>query len=97
MTSPVTLEQVEGLANRLSLPEQLQLIAGLSARLSSQVLEKLDEDRQRREYMARVDAFLQKCEEIAPEPAGPVDSAADIRQIREERLERICGPKPKRS
>jgi hypothetical protein len=36
-----------------------------------------------------VEAFLKMCDEMAAETIGEVDSAEDIRQIREERTARL--------
>lgn len=91
MADAVTLERVEGLAAQLLPQEQLKLLARISERLSQLSLTTLDADaeRQRREYAARVEAFLAACDEAAEQIEGEFDSAEDLRQIREERAERL--------
>jgi len=87
MISPVTLEQVEALGVQLPPQEQLKLLARLSERLSQLPLTAPEpvEERQRREYAARVEAWLAACDEVAEQIQGEFDSAEDLRQIREER------------
>ncbi len=91
MADTVTLEQVEDLAAQLPPQKQLQLLSHISEWLSQSPLtpQETDEERQRREYAARVEAFLKMCDENAAECMGEVDSAEDIRQIREERTARL--------
>ena len=48
-----------------------------------------EEERQRQVYATRLEAFLRTCEEMAAETTEAVDSAEDIRQIREERTARL--------
>lgn len=86
----ITLEQVEGMAAQLLPQEQLQLLARISERLSQLITtQETDAERQRREYAAKVDAFIAACDAVAEQIEGEFDSAADLRQIREERQERI--------
>ncbi len=89
MSNGITLEQVEQLALRLPPREQLKLVAHIGERLSRLMLPEADEERQRREYAAQVDAFLRMSDEMAAETTDAVDSAEDIRQIREERISRL--------
>jgi hypothetical protein len=83
--SNVTLEQVERLTDVLSPQEQLRLVAWIGERLSRSGLLETDEMRRRREYSAQVEAFLKLSEEMPAEAVSAVDSAEDIRRIREER------------
>lgn len=86
----VTLEQVENMAAQLPPQEQLQLLARISERLRRIfTVQDTDAERQRREYAAQVEAFLAACDAVAEQIEGQFDSAADLRQIREERTERI--------
>jgi hypothetical protein len=87
MPSTVSLEQVGELAAQLLPHEQLKLLAHISERLSQLPLtiQGTDEARQRREYAAQVEAWLAACDEVAEQIQGEFDSAADLRQIREER------------
>lgn len=86
MPNTVTLEEVEQRAIQLSPYEQLKLVAYLGERLSAFVIQETEEERQRRQYIAQLDAFVKMCEDTAAETIGAVDSAAEIRLIREERL-----------
>jgi hypothetical protein len=53
------------------------------------MLVQIEDERQHREYATRVEAFLEMSEEMAAETTGEVDSAEDIRQIREERTSKL--------
>jgi hypothetical protein len=87
----VTFEQVEQLALQLPPPEQLKLVAYLSEQLSGllKVIQPLDTKlaQQKREAMA--DALLAELDTIAESIEGQFDAAEDIRQIREERMNRL--------
>ncbi len=87
MPGKITLEQVERLAIQLPLHEQLKLVVSIGERLS--VFTMPEEERQRQVYATRLEAFLRTCEEMAAETIEAVDSAEDIRQIREERTARL--------
>jgi hypothetical protein len=85
----MTLEQVKEIVAQLPPQEQLKLAAHIGEQLSQlpPIVQEADAERQRREYAARVEAFLKLCDENAAEGIGEVDSAEDLRQICEER----CG------
>jgi len=87
MLDKVTLEQVERLAIQLPPHEQLKLVVSIGERLSEFTMP--EEERQRQVYATRLEAFLRTCEEMAAETTEAVDSAEDIRQIREERTARL--------
>ena len=89
MAAEVTLEQVERLAVQLTPAEQLKLMAHLSDRLSTLVPQASEEERHRQAYFARAEAFLKMCEEDPVEMGGETDVAEDLRQIRDERVERL--------
>jgi len=91
MSNSVTFEQVEQLALQLPPPEQLKLVAHINERLSPLMptAQGIDAECQRRAYAARVEAFLAACDEVAEQIEGEFDSAEDLRQIREERTERL--------
>ncbi|OGO40181.1 MAG: hypothetical protein A2Z04_03405 [Chloroflexi bacterium RBG_16_57_9] len=89
MSNNITLEQVEQQVTQLPLHEQLKLMAHISERLSVLTLLETAEERQRREHVAQVESFLKMCDEMAAESVGEVDSAEEIRQIREERMARL--------
>ncbi len=86
MSNIVTLEQLEWQVSQLPPHEQLKLVILIGERLSAMMLPETDEERQRREYVERVEAFLNMCDEMAAETVTEVNSAEDIRQIREERI-----------
>ena len=91
MSNQVTVEQVEQLAVQLSPPEQLKLVARISEQLSGLVLKipssGIEQVQREREAMA--DALLAELDAIAESIEGEFDSAEDIRQIREERANRL--------
>ena len=85
------LAEVEELVAQLPPNQQLRLaekINGRLAHLSPSELQK-EEENFRREHAARVEEFMKRLDEHAVECTGPVDSAEDIRQIREERASRL--------
>jgi hypothetical protein len=89
MTNKVTLDEAERLVAQLPLQEQLRLVARISERLSALMLVQIEDERQHREYVTRVEAFLEMSEEMAAETTGEVDSAEDIRQTRGERTSKL--------
>ncbi len=91
MRNTVTYEEVETLAEQLPPREQLKLVAKISDRLSKQTATQpqTTEEGQRQDHAARVETFLQMIDEKAAECSGEMDSAVDIRQIREERASRL--------
>jgi hypothetical protein len=90
MTNAITVDQIEQLAFQLSLQEQMNIVARLTQRLNESLPAALDsENRERKAYAQRVEAFLKMSDELAAEPNSAVDSAEDIRQLRDERLSRL--------
>jgi len=89
MANQATLEQVEQLAAQLPPPEQLKLVARICAQLSATSLAESNEEKRRRERLAQVDAWLAECDAVAESIEGEFDAAEDIRQIREERANRL--------
>ena len=90
MTNTLTVDQIEQLAVQLPLQEQMKVVARLTQRLSEYLSSELDsETRTRKEYAQRVEAFLKMSDEFAAETISAVDSAEDIRQLRDERLLRL--------
>lgn len=61
----------------------------MSEWLSKTRLSEAAEESWQQSYATRVEAFLQMSDEMAAETIGEVDSAEDIRQIREERTSRL--------
>jgi predicted Zn-dependent peptidase len=92
MPNSVTFEQVEQLAVQLPPPEQLRLVARISEQLSNLMAtiasSGMESERQEREAMA--DSLLAELDAIAESIEGNFDSAKDIRQIQEERSNRLC-------
>jgi hypothetical protein len=90
MTSAITVDQIEQLAVQLPLPEQMRIVARITQRLSEFLLSETEgEERNRKEYAQRVEAFLKMSDESAAETISAVDSAEDIRQLRDERMLRL--------
>ncbi len=91
MSTRVTLEQVERLAIQLPPPEKLKLVARISEQLSgfTPMIPPLDKERAQRKREVMADALLAELDAIADSIEGEFDSAADIRQIREERANRL--------
>lgn len=90
MTNNITVEQIDQLAIQLPLREQVRILARLAQRLSENLTSELDrETREREAYARRVEAFLQMSDEFAADSISAVDSVADIRQLRDERLLRL--------
>ncbi len=89
MVNKVTLEQVERLVTQLTPQEQIKLIACISEWLSKMRLSEAAEESWRQDYTTCIEAFLKMSDEMAAETIREVDSAKDIRQIREERTSRL--------
>jgi len=90
MTNTITVDQIEQLAVQLPLQEQIRIVARLAQRLSACWSSEIDsETRERKEYAQRVETFLKMSDELAAETISAVDSAEDIRQLRDERLSRL--------
>jgi hypothetical protein len=89
MANEVTLEQVEQLLVQLPASEQLKLVERISQQLNQSVVSESVAAHKRQDYARRVEAFLKMSDEMAAETIGESDSAEDIRQIREERTERL--------
>jgi hypothetical protein len=89
VTERVTLEDTDHIVEQLPPQDQLKLVARIGERLSALVLRDTDDDHRRKEYTLRMETFLKLSKEEAAEAIGLVDSAEDIRQIREERTSRL--------
>ena len=91
MSTKETLDQLEQSVMQLPPKEQLKLMARMSdnlTRLGLTVPPAAPEQVQR-EREARADALLQELDTIAESIEGEFDSAKDIREIREERGNRL--------
>jgi hypothetical protein len=89
MSHNVTLEHVEQLVEQLPPPERLRLVVHICEELSAMPIMESYEEKARRGRLAQVDAWLAECDAVAESIEGEFDSAADIRQIREERVNRL--------
>jgi hypothetical protein len=91
ISNTVTFEQVEQLAVQLPPPEQLKLVAHLSEQLSGllKTVQPLDMELTRQKREAIANALLAELDTLAESIEGQFDSAEDIRQIREERTNRL--------
>ena len=83
-----TLAEVESLVVQLPPKDQLKLAEKINGRLAQLSASQLQKKHQA-EHAARVEEFMQWLDENAVECSRPVDSAEDIRQIREERASRL--------
>jgi len=93
MTNNVTLEQVEQLAVQLPAVEQLRLLARISTQLSDSAIVALpvDEEADRKAREAYAADLMRDLDAIADsiEVNGEIDSAEELRQLREERTGRL--------
>jgi len=90
MSNAVTLEQAEQLVTQLPPPEQLKLVAYISEQLSGLLKTTLSHDAESaRKREAQADALLAELDEIAESIEGEFDAAEDVRQIRDERTNRL--------
>lgn len=86
MSSP-TFSEVERLVSQLPPPDQLKLAAQIYEKHSQ---EKRGENKPvDAKRLAEIDAWLAECDAVAESIEGHFDSARDIRQIREERADRL--------
>ena len=89
MSNRVTLEEMEQMATRLPLSEQLKLIAHICEQLSATANSVADKRNLEQDQMAQVDAWLAECDAVAESIDGEFDSAKDLREIREDRASRL--------
>ncbi len=91
MTNKVNLEKVEQLAMQMTPIDQLKLLARISENLSKLKwkLSKSDTETGKRKREAMANTLLQELDMIAESIEGEFDSAQDIRQIREQRANRL--------
>lgn len=84
MTEKITLEKLQEMVSELTPEEQIKLIASTFLRLSELKIFRSSEEAWQKRYPKWIEKFLKRSEEEAPEPLTEVDSAKDIRDIREE-------------
>lgn len=89
IANKVTLDELVQLAAQLRPQEQIKLIANISERLSKMRLPEIEDEDGRQDYAAQIEAFLKFSDENAAETIGDVDSAREIRQIRDERMAKL--------
>ena len=91
MSNKEALKQLEQQVDQLPPHEQLKLVTHISERLSELIPMSLpsDEKQARQEREEAADTLMAELDEIAESIEGEFDSAEDIRQIREERTNRI--------
>lgn len=89
MSTNIDLEKIEQLAEQLSPKDQLRIITRISQRLSRIMLPETVDDQGHNDYANQIKDFLRMSDEMAAESVCEVDSAEDIRQIREERMSRL--------
>ena len=93
MGEAMTLEQIEGLVKQLSPTQQLNLIARICEQLSAAsttepVEGRIEQLKQKRLELA--EKLLSEVGHIRDDSQGEFDAAADLRQLREERIKQIC-------
>lgn len=93
MAETVTLEQVEKLVEQLPPTQQLRLVARICEQLSAasnveQIEGKMERSKQKRLQLA--EELLSEVDYIEDDSQGKFDAAADLRQLREERIKQIC-------
>jgi len=90
MANMVNLEQAERLVAQLPSQEQLKLVARICEQLSVTLpvafSEESAEEWARQKRLAKLDAWLTECEQVAELWEGEFDSAADLRRIRNEEM-----------
>jgi hypothetical protein len=88
ITHVVTIEELEQQISKLSLQDQLRLVARVSERLSVVVMPtqaESQDDEYRARRLAEVDAWITEADVVAELWEGEFDSAEDIRRMREDR------------
>ena len=89
MPNDTTLAEVDQLAATLTPQQQIQLIADVSQRLSREPLVGSAGEPSPADHATRVEAFVRMGREMAARASGDVDSAADIRQARQQRASQL--------
>ena len=93
MAETVTLEQVEKLVKQLPPTQQLKLVARICQELSAAsniepTEDEMEPSKQKRLRLA--EKLLSEVDYIEDDSQGEFDAAADLRQLREERIKQIC-------
>ena len=93
MSGAVTLGEVEQLADQLPLPERMKLFAHLCTQLRvsfpAAFIVEGEESQARQVREALAEALLQELDTIAESIGEKFDSAADLRQIRQQRVNQL--------
>ena len=93
MAETVTLDQIEKLVEQLPPAQRLRLVASICEQLSAaSTIEKIENDmkRSRRKRFQLAKELLAEVDDIEDDSQGKFDAAADLRQLREERIKQIC-------
>lgn len=95
MSNQVTLDQIKEQVNLLSWHDQLTLIGYISEQLSSMPvdIEKNNNDLLQKQRDIEAERLIARCKAVGRMWKGNFDAIEDIRQIREERDEKICSNK----
>lgn len=93
MAETVTLEQIERLVRQLPPTQQLKLVARICEKLGAAsniepMEDKMERSKQKRLRLA--EELLSEVDYIEDDSQGKFDAAADLRQLREERIKQIC-------
>ena len=93
MAETMTLEQVETLVKQLPPTQQLRLVARICEQLSAASnIEPMEDRMERSKYkkLRLAEDLLSEVDSIEDDSQGKFDAAADLRQLREERIKQIC-------
>jgi hypothetical protein len=89
MSISLTYDEIEQQVIQLPPQQQLQLLARISEKLSAFTFhwaspQKGNGKQEERQRLAKIDAWLAECDEIAELWEGTFDSAEDLRRLRDE-------------
>jgi len=93
MAETVTLEQVEKLLKELPPTQQLKLVARICEQLSAaSATEPIENEMERlkQKRLELAEKLLSEVGHIEDDSQCEFDAAADLRQLREERIKQIC-------
>ena len=89
MSNRVTLSQVEQMADQLTPPERMKLVAHICEELSVAAREG-EPEQVRKVRLQLAEELLAECNDIEDDSQGQFDATKDIRRMRKERVGKIC-------
>ncbi len=94
MTTSVSLEQVERMAEMLPLQDQLKLLTWVSQRLSTILPSMLEAPSMvqslQQERLRLAEQLLEEVQAVDDDAEGTSDAAESIKQMRQERIGKLC-------